>query len=66
MREFSYNLMMSQADKLRELLNHGDWASWLMGTQNIIYGIAATFPIQYSKALEEKQRSTQTEIKKIE
>lgn len=31
MREFAYNLMVGEAKKLEELLNHGDWASWLMG-----------------------------------
>jgi hypothetical protein len=66
MRIFAHNFMMNESNKLKELLNHNDWASWLMGMQNIIFGMAANYPAQYQKALEEKLMSSVAEIKRLE
>ena len=47
MKEFSYRLMIDESEKLKALLNHGDWVSWLMGMQNVVFGMASDFPAQY-------------------
>lgn len=55
MKDIFYGRANLSANKLKTMLDHKDWVSWLMGTHNKLFDIASNFMAHYQKACEEKQ-----------
>jgi hypothetical protein len=66
MIDHTFNVVSKEASKLKDVINHGEWMSWLMGMEKIVFELAQQYQAEYENAYQEKLKTNIVEIKKME
>lgn len=50
MIDITFNIIQKESSKLKDVINHGEWMSWLMGMEKIVYELADNYEPELEKA----------------